>query len=222
MLLNLADRKSQSALKIDLNVKIETNHEENEIVDKNKGVLKLNKMFEFGEIIVTNLMNFIDTIFCLKNKLKKIECYYNAQILEAFICLNNCIRLSFFCFCIFFVLNLYTFYHNISRIDLVLKRCSFGFVCTFFISFMDEPDNIVFLFILCLIIYITIMFVYILYLLLRFFINKSESDFIENRYVFSSMLFTSPTLRLTHAEDRVNFRQYMFICMFKIRESFKM
>ena len=177
----------------------------------------MGKMFGLGEIIISKIMEFIDTIFCLKNKLIKLESTNTPQVFEAFTSLNNCIRLSFICFIIFLIMNIYSIYNNYSTMN---DKCSFSYICMMFLSFM-KSDSEIYLFVWCLIIYITIMFVYILYLMIRFFINKSETNFIDDTYVLSKLLFTSPSLRLNHPEDRVNFRQYLIDSIFNIRQSFK-
>ena len=100
-----------SVLKNDLNEKKETEKEQNETSVKNKGVLNMGKMFGLGEIIISKIMEFIDTIFCLKNKLIKLESTNTPQVFEAFTSLNNCIRLSFICFIIFLIMNIYSIYN---------------------------------------------------------------------------------------------------------------
>jgi hypothetical protein len=190
-------------------------------VKKDKSFIDMSKMLGIGQLIITTLMDTIDTIFCLKHKLKKMQSDQNPQVLEAFNALNNCIRLSFFCFSLFLFLNIFTYINNSKYMDFIMSDCKYGIMCLGFISFMREPTSIIFLFVLCLLIYITIVFVYILYQVIKFFINTTEIDFIGDTYFYSKLLFTSPSIRIKSPEDAANFKDFFFTTMFKKRESLK-
>ncbi len=181
----------------------------------NKGKIKL------GDSFLTNLFNFIDTILCVKNRLKNLESIYNQQILEGFRALNHCIRLSFLGFTLFLTLNLVTYYYNSPYLDVILDECKYGLFCLGFLSFMRVPDSIVYNFVLCLLIYMTIIFVYIMSLMIKFFINKTETDFIGDSFHFSKFLFTSPSLRFKSIEDNINFKNFFYETMLKTRQSFR-
>ena len=179
-------------------------------------------MFGLGEKIVTLLIDIVDTFFCIKHKLRRLETNYNPQILEAFRALNHCVRLSFCCLSIFLVLNIYTFLNNSQYIDLQMKECTYSYLCLGFLSFMRSPtDSIIAHFVECLLVYVTILFVYILYLMIAFFINKTETDFIGSNFPFSQLIFTSPTLLLNKEEDYYNYKDYLYLAMFATRENLK-
>ena len=201
--------------------KKETEVEKNDTQNQKKGVTNMSKVTNIGNNFISNIINAIDTIFCLKNKLKRLESEYSLQILEAFRALCHCIRLSFFGFTLFLILNLLTYYYNSPYLDVILDECKYGVFCLGFLSFMRTPDFLIYVFVQCLLIYCTIIFVYILSLMIKFFINKTETDFIGDSFTFSKYLFTSPTLRINKIEDNINFKQYLYETLHNTRQSYK-
>jgi hypothetical protein len=216
---NVNKRKS---LKLDLakeKSKKETEIEKNETQKFKKE--EDDKMLNKEDSFLTKVFNFIDTILCVKYRLKRLESIYNQQILEGFRALNHCIRLSFMGFILFLTLNLVTYYYNSPYLDVIYDECKYGLFCLGFLSFMRVPDSIVYNFVLCLLIYMTIIFVYIMSLMIKFFINKTETDFIGNSFQFSKFVFTSPSLRFKSIEDNTNFKNFFYETMVKTRQSFK-
>lgn len=171
-----------------------------------------NNLLDQFEGILGLFFDLIDYIFCIKSSEKFIITFYNEHTLQAFRSISHSLKISILCMIIFSSFNIISIKYNNGLIYSEYadrnQFLSFGFL-----SFSRQPEEsnyIIFVYVICLLMYITVLFSYILFLLIQKYLSGSESNFIEVNYPLSKFFLCSPTLRINSMSEK-NFFQNYFI-----------
>jgi len=160
---------------------------DNEILKKRK-----NKCKDIG------FFAFIDYIFCLQYQMKKIEKYYGNSIVDSFMASVHCLRISIISFLVFGVFIVLSFLNNY-----VKSPCKTPFLCYGYLSFQRKPIYLVVIYVLCLITFLTFLFIYIVSMMVNYYLMGSQKQ-PEDSKLYTSFSFITPTLKIFNEEDKKN------------------
>lgn len=129
--------------------------------------------------------------------MKKIEKFYNTTVGDAFRSSIHCLRvsiISFLVFSIFIVINLINNYGN---------DCWTEFLCFGYLSFQRKPHYLVVVYIICLITFLTFLYLYVQSIIVEYFYSSGQQN-IDEKKIYTTFSLQSPTFKVFSEEDKLN------------------
>ena len=145
--------------------------------------------------LAESIIEMIDVFLGVKETMDTIEKDYDSSVFYAFQSIVHCIRLSFLSFLCF------TPFIAISVMNNFGFECRTTILCYGYMSFHRQPENLIYYFILSVLLFLTIGLIYNLLIVVKFYMRKKTIHYIRNDFPASILLFTTVTLKIRSKDD---------------------